>query len=162
MFSKMKHACHHMYALLRQPPTITDASIRWRVGYRNDYGRTPDISDHYILIRGQFYLSGVIIFIEEVNKLNNELYAPGHGDQELRYFQRSLNRLFLRGDVTYWTEHVARFSPRIQKFILGTTQEPKKYKPSHSATQDPKKSKHSHPGGIVEHDNNDSIPFHPN
>ena len=71
-----------------------------------------------------------------------------------------MNCLFLRDDVTYWTENVARFSQGIQKIILGATQEPKKYKPSHSATRGPKKSKYSHSGGIVEHDDNDSFSSH--
>ena len=50
IFKKMQYTCRHMYALLMRSPIITDASIRWRVGYKNDYGRNTEMSQQYMNI----------------------------------------------------------------------------------------------------------------
>ena len=55
----------------------------------------------YMHIRDNFDLPGIGISIEEVERLKNDLYAPGHGDRDVTFFLRSHNRLYLRGAVTY-------------------------------------------------------------
>ena len=102
MFSKMQHSCRHMYVLLRRSPIITDVSIRWRVGYRNDYGRSTEMLQQYMYIWDNFDLPGIVISIEEVERLKHDLYAPGHGDRDVTFFERRHNCLYLQGAVTYW------------------------------------------------------------
>ena len=80
------------------------------------------MSQQYMHIRDNFNLPGIVTSIEEVERLKNDLYAPGYGDRDVTFFERSHNHLYLRGAVTYWKKKLTQFPQNIQQQIWDATE----------------------------------------
>ncbi|EJK59564.1 hypothetical protein THAOC_20187 [Thalassiosira oceanica] len=103
VFRKFGHACSCVYALLDRKPSINDALVRWHSGFTHFYGRpglSQNISDHYLRMRDEVQMPGVILTSEEVVKLRG--LPIGEGNESLAFFQRSRGTFLLRGKDTYW------------------------------------------------------------
>ena len=103
VFEKFGHACRDMYFLLKRKPTLSDAKVRWHVGYGYHYGRHHVMSQHYQHIRDNIEskMPGIYITKEEVESIKS-LYCIGAGDKEEEYFTRSHGKIYLRGKQNFW------------------------------------------------------------
>ncbi|KAL7432433.1 hypothetical protein ACHAXM_003105, partial [Skeletonema potamos] len=106
------HACRHVYKVLKRHPALSDANVRWQNGYCQHYGRNDELTDAYMDLRSR-KLHGVVVTDEEVTSITSSMRV-GSGDREKSYFLRSYNKLYLRGDNTFWHENHARL-----RHILG-------------------------------------------
>ena len=96
-----KRACRCMYKVLGREPILSDAHVRWHVGYAYHFGRDPVMTDHYMKLRDKIDLPGVPLTQSEWNLISSRT-AIGTGDNDFSYFSRSLNRLYFRGTTSYW------------------------------------------------------------
>jgi hypothetical protein len=106
LLKKRGHACRHVYKVLKRHPALSDANVRWQNGYCQHYGRNDELTDAYMDLRSR-KLHGVVVTDEEVTSITSSMHV-GSGDREKSYFLRSYNKLYLRGDNTFWHENHAR------------------------------------------------------
>lgn len=116
MHKKFGHGCRHIYTVLKRHPKITDAKVRWHIGYIHHYGRHEQMSQHYLKLSDLYEkLGGIPITEDEVNLLDS--MEIGHGEAPLEFFESSLDKLKLRGQCTYW-QGMGEMFPQYKKYPL--------------------------------------------
>ena len=114
----MKHgrACEHIYRLLNRTPQLSDAHVRWHNGYAHMYGRNEIITQHYIHLRDNLKMPGVPITDNEASYIQKQ-WAVGTGTKNENFFTRSLSKLYVCGENTYWHKIRHRLPRHIQECI---------------------------------------------
>jgi len=109
---KRGHACRHMYKLLRRGPTLNDAHVRWQNHYFEDYGCDEELTNAYMDLRS-IKLPGILLTDADVARIKSSM-PVGSGDRDWDYFERSIGKMCLRGNNTFWTANAERL-----KHVLG-------------------------------------------
>lgn len=112
LFKQMGYACRHKYKLLRRDPKSSDAKVRWNNGYCEDYGSNDELTSAYMALRSA-NLPGIPVTDEEAASIKASMQV-GSGDKHEDFFRRSLNKLCLRGEKTFWHENADRFQDALQ------------------------------------------------
>ena len=93
-----------MYKILRRRPKVQDTKVRWHLRYLLEYGRNEETSRKYMRMRDHLDYPGVPITIEEWTRIS-EATEVGVGERDLAWFERSFEKLYLRGGLdTYWAK----------------------------------------------------------
>jgi hypothetical protein len=100
-WTKFKRACRCMYKLVKRLPCLQDAHVRWHLGYAHFYNRDEEMTKYYLMLRDEVDMPGMPISETEWDSLQEQLKV-GEGERPLSYFLRSLNRLHLIGDNSFW------------------------------------------------------------
>jgi len=117
LFRKYGHACRHMYKLLGRQPKLTDAKVRWHIGYAHDYGTMSVLSDHYRDMRvAHSNYPGIPLTPDDVKAIKLCMRV-GEGEKPLENFTCSVNKLRWRGKKNYWTLVAHHFSEAVQQCI---------------------------------------------
>ena len=123
VWEKHGHACRHMYKILRRRQKIQDAKVRWHLRYLLEYGRNEEVSRKYMYLRDHLDYPGVPITKEEWSRINGATKI-GHGDRDLPWFERSYEKLYLRGGLnTYWAKIRDTLPVALQQCIPCDSQE---------------------------------------
>ena len=119
IYEKTGHACRHMYRLLKRTPKTTDAKVRWHIGYSHYYGVNASMSNMYRDMRDSFDMYPGIPITAEERKSMRDLCPVGYGTANRDYFERSLDKLYLRGNDSYWHSRGHCF-PNIDQSCFGS------------------------------------------